>query len=296
MADAYLLITIASVMFSIQFAFTKKYQLAAGTDMKAAFLYNALSPLAFCLIMFFLDGCKIEVTPFSLLMSMLWAVVANAITYFSIQALALGSVSNYSLFLLGGGMVLPAIYGAIWGGDTFGFFKITGIVLVLVAVCTQINFKEKTNKTALFYFMMLFLLYGFISIISSVYQSNLPFEKTSEIQFSILRSITTILVGGVAFGSCFAVEKYKRPDCNIPIKNYIQATPWAAISGLINGVANLLLLFSLTTLEPSLQYPIITGGSIFLSALIGLVFKEKPNTKTWISVAFAVVGTIVIIF
>ena len=92
------------------------------------------------------------------------------------------------------------------------------------------------------------------------------------------------------------MEKYKKSDCDICVRNYVKASPWAAIGGLINGVANLLLLFSLTTLEPSLQYPIITGGSIFLSALIGLVFKEKPNTKTWISVAFAVVGTIIMIF
>ena len=64
--------------------------------------------------------------------------------------------------------------------------------------------------------------------------------------------------------------------------------------GVLNGVANLLLLLSLKELAPSLQYPIVTGGTIFLSAVFGLlVYKEKPTARVWCSVALAVVGTVV---
>ena len=67
-------------------------------------------------------------------------------------------------------------------------------------------------------------------------------------------------------------------------------------SGWVNGVGNLLLLLALQTLQPSLQYPIITGGSIFLSVLIGLIFfKERADKRTWLSVVVAVLGTIAII-
>lgn len=291
----YIFIIAASMMFSVQFAFTKKYQQTAGTDLKASFLYNALSPILFALIMFFYDKCTLSITPFALIMSLLWAVVSNVITYFSIKALALGSLSNYSLFLLAGGMVLPAVYGAFFG-DEFTLPRILGILLVLVAVFIRLDRKEKIEKKTILCFFMLFLLNGLISVIASIYQSDLfPFDKVSSTQFAQLRAWTTVLVGAIAFCVCWILEHKKGAD-SVGLKSYLTASPWAAISGLINGVANLLLLFALLVLEPSLQYPIITGGSIFLSVLVGLFFKEKPDRRTWMAVAFAVAGTIVMVF
>ena len=92
---AYLFILTSTVLFSVQFAFTKKYQIAAGTGMGAAFFFNAVSPLVFALLLLLLDGCKWEITSFSVLMAFLWAVISNAITYFSIKALSLGCVNTY---------------------------------------------------------------------------------------------------------------------------------------------------------------------------------------------------------
>lgn len=325
---AYLFILTSTVLFSVQFAFTKKYQTMAGTGMGAAFFFNAVSPLVFALLLLLLDGCKWEITSFSVLMSFLWAVISNAITYFSIKALSLGSVSNYSLFLLGGGMILPAIYGAVWGKDAFGAYKVIGIFLILSAVCIKINRKEKADKTAFLCFFVLFVLNGLISILASIYQSDLPFFKPSETQFAIQRAFMTVAVGTLAF-FCLTVQKVRtihnaqtiqalqttqaaqkvcpaqtvyimqgektEKDKKICGKQYIKAAPWAVAGGLANGAANLLLLYSLLTLEPSLQYPIVTGGSILLSTVIGIYFKEKPDLRTWISVGLALFGTIVMV-
>ena len=330
---AYLFILTSTVLFSVQFAFTKKYQTMAGTGMGAAFFFNAVSPLVFALLLLLLDGCKWEITSFSVLMSFLWAVISNAITYFSIKALSLGSVSNYSLFLLGGGMILPAIYGAVWGKDAFGAYKVIGIFLILSAVCIKINRKEKADKTAFLCFFVLFVLNGLISILASIYQSDLPFFKPSETQFAIQRAFMTVVVGALAFSflnvrkvrtirtvrDVQAVQKVRSTQTICPVqipkqartaqivrkktekdkeicgKQYIKAAPWAVAGGLANGAANLLLLYSLLTLEPSLQYPIVTGGSILLSTVIGIYFKEKPDLRTWISVGLALLGTIVMV-
>ena len=150
MLEAYLFISVASVLFSIQFAFTKQYQTLAGTDKKATFLYNALSPIAFAFIILGIEGFQIDFTWFSLFLSLVWAIVACVITYFSIKALSLGSVGNYSLFMMAGGMVLPAIYGVFFGDD-FGIFKVLGIFLVLFAVFLRIDFKEKAGGKVLFH-------------------------------------------------------------------------------------------------------------------------------------------------
>lgn len=290
--NPYLLITSASILFSIQFVFTKKYQTTAGNDLKATFLYNAISPIGFAIVIFFMEKCKVDCTPFSLLLAMTWAVVCNAITYFSIKALSLGSISNYSLFLMAGGMVLPTVYGVFFG-DSFGVFKILGIAFVLFAVLMRVNIKEKADKKALLCFFALFLFNGSVGIISSLHQSNsIPFERISATQFSLLRSLTTIGVGAVLFGICSIKKKENSPS----LQSYAKASPWAGIGGLINGIANLFLLLSLKDLQPSLQYPIITGGCIFLSAISSLLLKEKITLKDWIAVSIAVIGTIFMFF
>ena len=121
----YVFIVAASVLFSAEFALKKKYQTLSGTDIHATFLYNALSPIAFIVIMLAMEKGRMEFTWFEGIMSVLWALVFTAITYFSLKAFSLGSLSNYSLFLLGGGMVLPILYGAIFGGrfDCHYFIK-----------------------------------------------------------------------------------------------------------------------------------------------------------------------------
>lgn len=159
----------------------------------------------------------------------------------------------------------------------------------------QVDLKEKTNKKVMLCLLLLFLLNGLASVLAAVYQSDLfSFEKPSAMQFSILRSIITMLFGMVGF---FATRDKPQDSAQGKILQpaHIKSLPWALVGGVANGVANLLLLFALVKLEPSLQYPIVTGGSILLSALMGLFFKEKGNARTWTAVAIAVLGSIVII-
>ena len=100
----------------------------------------------------------------------------------------------------------------------------------------------------------------------------------------------------LAAGILYAVEAIRREEVRKNFKRYLKASPWALFEGALNGTGNFLLLLSLSVLEPSLQYPIITGGSIFLAAIFGFFFKEKPTPRGWISIALAVVGTIFMMF
>lgn len=288
----YFLLILSAAMFGGQSGLTKKYQLTAGDGIKSSFLYNAISPIVFAVIMFFVGGAKLEFYPFTIICSIIWAVIANAITYFSIKSLALGSVANYSVFLLGGGMIVPALYG-FFTGDTITVFKIIGIAFILAAVCLKIDLKEKNSVFAYICFFAMFLLNGLIGVLSSVYQSDiLDFSRSSAEYFAFMRAALTTVMGGMLF-TVFAL----RDKCGKSMVNaYKKACPWAVSAGMLNGVANLFLLYSLVHIDPSLQYPVITGGTILFSALIGLLFKEKPDGKTIVSVVLSVIGTIIVIF
>ncbi len=303
----YLYISIASILFSSQFAFTKQFQRRAGKSFQTIFLSYAVGPIAFIVLTLCTEGFHLQVTPFSLIFSVYAVCSSFLMAYSSINALTAGSLSNYSIFMMSGGMILPCVYGAIWGGDDFGIFKILGIALILSSVIVKVDLKEKASWKTYVYLMILFVLNGMSGVVASIYQSDIfPYARPSAKQYALGNSIFTMIVGWIAFITSVLVQRkkekrelgeaYDGTKQKAKLINYAKAAPWSMGSGLVNNIGNLLLLFALLTVQPSLQYPIVTGGSIFLSAAIGLIFfKEKPDKRTWISVALAVIGTIVII-
>ncbi len=288
----YFLIIIATILFSIQFLFTKKYQLCVGTGFDASFFQKAISPIAFGIILLIYAGFKVEVTWFSLLMSSCNVAINLVLTLFSLKALSKGSISNYSLYLLGGGMVIPVIFGACIG-ESFGLWKILSIVCIVVAILIKFNFKEKVDIRMYLCFIMLFALNGLVGVVSAIHQRDVfgVGLSVSSQSYTIVNLFLGAIVGAVLF-TAVAIKKRKE----IRLNSFVKAIPWTVFGGLCNGVGNFLLLLALLKVETSMQYPIVTGGTIFLSAILPfIIYKERLDLKGWISVALAVMGTIIII-
>ena len=61
-------------------------------------------------------------------------------------------------------------------------------------------------------------------------------------------------------------------------------------TGILNHLANWLVLVALFTLPVSVQYPFITGGTIIVSTIISLFTDKKPSKREVISVVLAFIG------
>lgn len=291
------LIFLASVLFSVQFIFTKKFQLHAGADTDSTFLYTAVSPIVYLIVLavwLFAQGEGIAFTPFSIIVAFGYGIVCNACIFFSLKALSLGSMTNYSLWLLSGGMILPAIYGWVFNGEQITVWIILGFLLVITAILLKIDYREKAGRNALICCALLFLSNGFVSVFSAVHQGGLfAFDKVNSLQFSFLCNLSTLFVGAVMFlFRCLRAKNAQKPR----VKGYLKSLPWAVTGGAINGLACLLLLLSLGGKVPaSLQYSLVTGSGIFFGAVEGLIFKEKLSKKSLIAVVVAIVGTTVML-
>ena len=64
--------------------------------------------------------------------------------------------------------------------------------------------------------------------------------------------------------------------------------------GVVNGVAEVLVLLSIMHIEPSVQYPIITGGCVVLSVVFGLFFREKITRRNALCALITLIGTLVL--
>ena len=66
-------------------------------------------------------------------------------------------------------------------------------------------------------------------------------------------------------------------------------------NGVLNRVANYLLLLSLAFLPASVQYPMITGGVMIVSTLLSYFTPNKPKLKEWLSVALSFAGIMIMV-
>ena len=172
----YIFIITATLLFSIEFLFTKKYQIVAGTATEASFFQKMVAPIMFVVILFCYNQFQLHVTAFSFALAFLNAVICNLIMFFSIKALSLGSVANYSRYLLCGGLVLPVIYGAAVGDD-FDIWKVISLLFIFGAIAVKFDRKEKTSKSAIISFVMLFLLKVVLSLHMKPHAMNWVFYR-----------------------------------------------------------------------------------------------------------------------
>jgi multidrug transporter EmrE-like cation transporter len=75
-------------------------------------------------------------------------------------------------------------------------------------------------------------------------------------------------------------------------KAYIYTTGY----GIINKIANYLLLIALAVLPASVQYPFVTGGVMIVSTIISVLTKQKPSKKELISVLLSFIGILALVF
>lgn len=138
--------------------------------------------------------------------------------------------------------------------------------------------KQGKKSSVLFIILCLaiFLMNGIVSIISKAHQiSEMP--KVDSLSFVILNNSFKFIVGGIALIiiCCVRKEKPKLAE-GYPTVRFLGNL--VIYSG-FNGCSYLLQLkVAASDLPASVQYPMLTGGSIVLTAIAGiLIFKEKPS-------------------
>ena len=65
--------------------------------------------------------------------------------------------------------------------------------------------------------------------------------------------------------------------------------------GILNKVANYMLLIALAHVPASTQYPMVTGGVMIVSTILGFFTAKKPSKKEIISVALSFAGIMALV-
>ena len=265
-------------MFGLQFFCNQQYERECKSSFTSSMMFIFGGALAGLVVLLAVNGMKWEFTPFTVIMAALAALDGMAFSFCSMKALGKINLSLYSLFSMLGGMVLPFCLGVFFFDEKFTPGK--AICLVLVIVALTLSVEKGKSKGGTIYYIGVFVFNGLSGVISKFFQAS-DFAKTSEAAYSVWTAVVTALISGIALLISFRQS---------PMKLSLKAVFWMSGNGILNRVANFLLLLSLAYLPASVQYPMITGGVMIASSLLGYFTPNKPKLKEWISVALSFAG------
>lgn len=281
---SYLMICAATVMFGMQFFFNQSYTRKEGDSLGKALIFSLLTSLVIGAVMLLLNRGRVECTWFSLVMASLTAVCCVLFLVFSAMALNRVDLSLYSLYSMMGGMLLPSLAGVLFFGEAFTAKKLICILIIALAVWLSMDLKKASGKVS-GSCLGAFVMNGMVGVIAKWHQST-PLPIVSSEGFLLLRSVVTVILCGIVLLLWFGKSEKLRSG---------KAVAGAVVGyGLMEGIGNLLLLIALTQVNASIQYPMVTGGTILVCAVVDMLRGIKLSRRTVVSCALAFFATLVI--
>ena len=287
----YILILISVVMFGGGFALQDLYRAQRGSGLLISMESACIGALAGFVVLLAINGLSFECTPFAFWMAAWTAVNGIAFTFFSFKALDRINLSLFSLFAMLGGMALPFFQGILFYGEPFTLAK--GICVGFICLALLFTVEKGKGKRGTVYYVGVFILNGMAGVISKIYTtSTLP--KVSAAAYSAWSCILIAVLSGVAWLFLSYAKKrrgisaHAEPACDG--KRVWRSRGVSALMGVVNKVANFLLVLSLVHVDASVQYPMVTGGTMIVSTALSFFGKRKPRGREVISVALAFIG------
>ena len=285
----YALILISVVMFGGGFGLQNLYRQKRGSGLMISMESACIGTFAGLIVLLCINGFDFEYTHFTLLMATLSALNGIAFTFCAFRALDSINLSLFSLFTMLGGMALPFFQGILFYDEGLTAGKIVCIIFIVTALVFTVEKGEKKRGTV--YYVGIFILNGMSGVIAKIFaSSDLP--KASAAGFSILSAVSTVVLSGCTWLILSLLEKRAQTheDQRADRKNLLQSYGIGSLMGAINKVANFLLILSLAHVDASVQYPMVTGGTMIVSTVLSCFSDKKPTKREIISVLIAFIG------
>ena len=285
----YLYILIADVLLGAIFVLNKKYQQYAGSGLKAGIISNLILGIFAVVISFVSLGFRVEFTLFSLVVATLSTACGVAYTVIGLKILSGGKVSVYAMFLMTGGMLIPFLFGVIFLKEGINALKIIGLLLIIFSIAVTNFDKQKPSKKQLAMSVAVFFLNGFIGVCSKIHQTAVDFDTVSTEGYVLLGNIAKVTLSLAVLAAIAISAKYKGKNSKetvaaevgekkLPLAKRLAPYGLLSIIALFDFVSYYCQLEGSVTIPASVLFPLLSGGSIVLTAAVGmLILREKPT-------------------
>ena len=298
----YIIISLAVVCFAGQFTFTKLYEGALRQTTITALVMLIETSLIGAMLFLFVGGFQVQFTPSSALLALCLAVVMVPYYMIGIKVLSLGSLAVYSMFMMLGGMLVPFFYGVWLLDEPLSVAKIVGTLLlslfiIIQSLCqgnTAVSERKRCGGLFILLCVLIFFINGATGVIAKAHQ--LSADPVDEVSFTVTSCALTALLSTLMLP--FACLKSKG-TAKAEITSSLMPKPLLSMSliGVAAYVGNFLHLKAAAAVPASVQFPLVSGGVIVLSALVSaFVFRERLSVKEWIAVGGVCASTVLFAF
>ena len=267
-----------------------------GEKHNASPVYTVVSGLSVAIITFAFTGFSFSAKPITLLLGVLNAVALFGYNYFIIKASQRGSYSVMMVFLIAGGIVLPALVANIAFGDKISLLKALSIIVIFASVYL-ISYKKEEQSEEKKKARMLFLLICFaLAICNGAYGAFLDVQQrlTGVGEKEEMVIVTFLLAALSSTITLFVANKKETPKAFVQSK---RSLVFLIACSIVCALAINVMVYVLKLVEVTVLYTFDNAGVMLLSVIASRVFfKEKLtpiNIIGCVTMCLALVGVAV---
>ncbi len=296
----------AMLGISFMYVFMKLFSGSVKNGLAVSLAFTVVSTLVATIACAIIGGG----IPFDILESNLLAIAFGVVTIgfalLGIVVSKLGSMSMYSMFATLGSIVISFLFGIIFNGEgvmtsAFRYVAIAIMVVSLVfPVLDDMKAKGDSKKKGLLFWLACFagfVVNGLTGPIMTLQESVQKTAEINSIQFCGLYLLFTAVMALLVLCVMFAIPK-TRPQVKLS-KQIVGVKPllFSAGYGAVTVVGNALNIEALSHGVPSsVQFPVVNGGVILVTALIGMfAFREKSGIFTKIGLGLTLIATVLFV-
>ena len=293
----YALIMLSVIMFGGNFALKDVCRRQRGGGLKVTLEFTLIGAVAGLIVLVAINGFSLECTWFSLALAAVAALNSLAFSFCSFRALGTINLSVYSLFSMLGGMLLPFFHGIFFFHEEFTVSKAVCLAFICAALFLTLK-KGETQKSGRIYYLLVFVFNGMSGVLSKIFAAAPTEWKTmasgelvSAAGYSILRALVSLVLTSTLLLTIFRGKPYEKEQTK---RGVMIGIVICLFSGPVNRVANWILQLALEFVETSVQYPMVTGGTMVVTTIIAFFTKSRPTVRQVISILLAVLGLTVL--
>lgn len=294
----YLFTAIAALCVGGQFSLSKLYKRVVPSAGYADLFFNfGTGLLSVCIFAAVCLG-NVGFTPFSFGLAAGVALCTLVYMLCNLRAVMCGKLAVFTMFLMSGGMALPALYGLLFLHEAFSWFKIAGIALLLFSMILSTREKSDVKNSRLFYVLCIvaFFCNGFVSVFSKMHQ--ISENALDTYQFSFWQAAVTAAASGLLLFGCVLANRRKEGFAPaVRQAAGVKSLSLIFVITVVMRAGSVFLLLAAETVPASVLYPIMTGLSIVITTVSGRVFfGEKISPINKISLGIDIAAIVLMIF
>ncbi|MBR4960097.1 MAG: EamA family transporter [Clostridia bacterium] len=284
----YYLMTLASVLMEtaknvFSNSFSKNY-LKNNTDVYKFNTFMYAGSLAVMVVMLFVEGCKLSL--YTVGMAFLFALVSGGMQTALLRALRHGPLSFVNFIQTSGGLVIPALFGALFLKQGIKLLQVIAlpILILSMALVMDLRGEKKTRDQKggrwLPDAILSMVCCGLVGVLQTLHQES---DHSDELYsflavtffFIVLMNLVPWLMG----------EKKEPANFSMRTRAFVQPVG----SGVFMGIVNVVNLFLIGVMPSVIFFPIANGGLLTMTILAAVVFfRERLKPVQWVGIVIGI--------